>query len=95
MPEYQPPRLPDETALLEGHLWESLRDPYPADAGKDVRHWVTVGPAPTLIVSDCFVEIVMPKGGAFKFTKWQFASTEAARQFGEMMLPYSMVVGLM
>ena len=88
-------KLPDETAVLEAHLWDNLLDPYPADAAKDLRDWVIKGPGPVLILNEKVVEVVEDRPKGPKFTKWRFRSADSATKFCEMMLPHSMVVGLM
>lgn len=87
-------KLPDETAVLEAHLWDHLLEPYPADASKDIRVWVLKGPGPVLILNEKVVEVVEERPKGPKFTKWRFRSKGSATQFCEMMLPCSMVIGL-
>jgi hypothetical protein len=87
-------KLPEETAILEAHLWDELLDPYPTDACKEIRVWVLQGPGPVLILNEREVEVIVHKGVKPHFTKWRFRTPQAATQFAEMMLPYSMVVGL-
>jgi hypothetical protein len=90
-------KLPDETAAIEAHLWDHLMDPYAADASKDVRVWVLGTYNPVLIINEREVEVVEQKSARTnpQFSKWKFRSPQAANQFGEMMLPYATVIGLL
>lgn len=88
-------KLPDQTSEIEGHLWDHLLDPHAADAAKDVRHWVMEGPPAVLILNENLVEVIEQKGHNHAFSKWKFASPNAAHDFGTMMLPYCTVIGLM
>ena len=98
MANYQPPKqvkLPDVTASIEGHLWDNLMDPHASDAAKDVRVWVVDGHPAVLILNAKEVEVVEHKTANPTFSKWKFRTPEAANQFGEMMLPYCTVIGLL
>ena len=87
-------KLPEITAEIEGHLWDNLMDPHAADAAKDVRAWVVDGHPAVLILNSREVEVVEQKGHNPSFSKWKFRNPDAASKFGEMMLPYCTVIGL-
>ena len=88
-------KLPDETAVFEGHLWDELMDPYAADASKDVRSWVLENRRPVLILNGREMEVIEENGAKHNFSKWKFRTPDAAHKFAEMMLPYSTVIGLL
>lgn len=88
-------KLPDVTAEIEGHLWDNLLDPHAADAAKDVRAWVVEGITAVLILNAREVETIEQRTATPVFCKWKFRTPEAATQFGEMMLPYCTVIGLL
>ena len=98
MANFQRPKevkLPEVTAEIEGHLWDNLMDPHAADASKDVRVWVVDGHPAVLILNAREVEVVEQKGHNPTFCKWKFRNADAATKFGEMMLPYCTVIGLL
>jgi hypothetical protein len=95
---YRPPKkveLPDITADIEGHLWDNLMDPHASDASKDVRAWVVEGVSAVLILNGREVEVIEQRSVNPSFSKWKFRTPDAATKFGEMMLPYSTVIGLL
>lgn len=97
MADYIPPKkvkLPDTTAVLEGHLWDFLVQPHASDCSKDVRSWVVDGNPVVLILNGREVEVIEPKGANHTFSKWKFQTPDAANRFGELMLPYATVIGL-
>lgn len=95
VPQRKEIKLPDVTAAIEGHLWDHLLDPHPADAGKDVRDWVLGSKSAVFILNDNLMEVVEERASSPSFHKWKFASPNAAYDFGVMMLPYCTVFGLM
>ena len=97
MANYQPPKkveLPDIRAAIESHLWDHLMDPHAADAAKDVRSWVVDGCPAVLILNGHFLEVIEERGSKHIFAKWKFLTADGANKFGEMMLPYATVIGL-
>ncbi len=88
-------KLPDQTAVFEGHLWDELMDPYAADASKDVRNWVLENTHPVLILNGREMEVIEQNGMKHNFSKWKFRTPDAAHKFAEMMLPYCTVIGLL
>jgi hypothetical protein len=82
---------------MEALLWDNLLDPHAADASKDVRDWVLGTLAPVLIINDREIEVVQQRNARSnpQFCKWKFRTSQAANQFGEMILPYGTVIGLL
>lgn len=86
--------MPDVSATAEAHLWDHLDDPYPADAGKDARAWMTEGVVAVLILNGATMEVVEQRGVKPTFSKWKFKSSSAAKRFAEMMQTHCTVIGL-